>query len=420
MSKITKEKYMINLLNNKFDQKDDETVLPEKNYTEIDQSSGKYDQLIKQSQQLEKVYKFHRSIIHNLSSGLIILGLNGEISFSNKAAQEVLGYEYEDLLEKKFYLLFSDEETGRETTEILTRHKKKYRNKEFEFRKLDGSIIPIGLSTTLLVDDYNEFEGVIIIFKDLTEVKRLKSQIERMDRLALLGELSAGIAHEIRNPLAGIKAAAQLLEESFDKDDERITLFQRIVKEIDKSNRLLKEFFKFARPSKPRPEFINFDSIVDGLFLLIGARLRKQNIKYEIDIDPYIPQVFVDETQIEQVLLNMLLNSMDAMPKGGEIKLKTGIRSLTSFEKDTLDKVFSNNHDLKYLEVEINDSGKGIKEKNMDKIFDPFFTTKADGLGLGLSITTRLLEENLGKIDVEESNEKGTTFILLLPCFYHD
>ncbi len=330
------------------------------------------------------------------------------------------GYEYEDLLEQNFYLLPSDAETGRETTEILTRHKKKYRNNQFEFRQLDGSIIPIGLSTTLLVDDYNEFEGVIIIFKDLTEVKRLKSQIERMDRLALLGELSAGIAHEIRNPLAGIKAAAQLLEESFDKDDERITLFQRIVKEIDKSNRLLKEFFKFARPSKPRPEFINFDSIVDGLFLLIGARLRKQNIKYEIDIDPYIPQVFVDETQIEQVLLNMLLNSMDAMPKGGEIKLKTGIRSLTSFEKDTLDNVFSNNHDLKYLEVEINDSGKGIEEKNMDKIFDPFFTTKADGLGLGLSITTRLLEENLGKIDVEESNEKGTTFILLLPCFYHD
>ncbi|HFE65209.1 MAG TPA: hypothetical protein ENK14_12470, partial [Caldithrix sp.] len=267
-------------------------------------------------------------------------------------------------------------------------------------------------------DENNKFDGVVLLFRDLTEVRHLKMQVERMERLALLGELSAGIAHEIRNPLAGIKAGAQILEDSFGADDFRYQIVERIVREVDKANRLLKEFFKFARPTKPKFKFHDVEMIIDGVYLLLAPKMQKRNIQFIPDFGTEVPQVYIDETQFEQVILNLFLNSIDAMQAGGKLKVSTFKKRLRVLDKEK-EKLDVPNNDLNYVLVEISDTGSGISKENIGKIFNPFFTTKADGIGLGLSICSRLMEENGGKIDVVSEIDKGTTFILALPAFIH-
>lgn len=420
MDKFEKQKYIMSLMNNKTIREEfKEQLSSPAGASDISIVEKKYNDLLKKSKYLESIYKFQSSIIHNLSSALIVIDLDGNITFSNRAAQELLKYAHDELNSISLKELFADESEGANFTELLTVYGKKFKNKECLFVDKEGKQVQIGLTTANFVDDYNGYEGRIILFKDLTEVKQLKKQIERMDRLALLGELSAGIAHEIRNPLAGIKAAAQILDESIGEDTNNKILLQRIIKEIDKSNKLLKEFFKFARPSRPKLEFVDIETLIDGLFLLINPRIKKQNVVTEINYEENLPKAYIDETQIEQVMLNILLNALDAMPEGGKLSISVNKHELEPFEANEIIEKTFNQQTLYYVSIMISDTGVGIKQDHLDKIFDPFFTTKADGLGLGLSICSRLLEENLGKIDAS-SDESGTTFTLMLPCFYHN
>jgi signal transduction histidine kinase len=292
---------------------------------------------------------------------------------------------------------------------------KKIDNYETRFVDHKSKEIIIGINASSLNDKNNKFEGVVFLFRDLTEIYHLRNQVERMERLALLGELSAGIAHEIRNPLAGIKASAQVLQESLNHEDFRSELINRIVKEVDKSNRLLKEFFKFARPLPPRFSFYDIEMIIDSVYLLLAPRFKKNNIKFTKEFEDQIPQVHIDETQIEQVILNFFLNAVDVMPDGGELTVKTSKKKLSLQDIGNEKYIASDDEDNQFVIVEISDTGKGIKPEIIDKIFNPFFTTKKDGLGLGLSICSRLIEENQGKVDVISTPGKGTTFILALP-----
>jgi signal transduction histidine kinase len=225
--------------------------------------------------------------------------------------------------------------------------------------------------------------------------------------LTTLGEVSAGIAHEIRNPLAGIKASAQVLEESFSPGDHRSQLVSRIVREIDRSNELLKKFFHLAKPGKPKQEFVSLETLVEGIFLLLSSKMKKKEIIFEKIIDSEISDIYVDENQIEQVLINLFLNSLEALEKGGSI-----IIHLKMIENR--DEVILENASKAVLLI-VEDNGTGIEKENIEKIFNPFFTTKDDGVGLGLSISSRLIEENGGHILVESEFGEGTKFKLYFP-----
>lgn len=372
----------------------------------------------KQTQLIDKVYNFYKSIIQNINGGLITLDLTGEITFVNRIAAEMLGYEIEELPGMHIGDLFGDDDISQKFLRVMFIPGKRTDEREVSFQRKDHKRIIVGLSSSPIHDENNKFDGVVLLFRDLTEVRHLKMQVERMERLALLGELSAGIAHEIRNPLAGIKAGAQILEDSFGADDFRYQIVERIVREVDKANRLLKEFFKFARPTKPKFKFHDVEMIIDGVYLLLAPKMQKRNIQFIPDFGTEVPQVYIDETQFEQVILNLFLNSIDAMQAGGKLKVSTFKKRLRVLDKEK-EKLDVPNNDLNYVLVEISDTGSGISKENIGKIFNPFFTTKADGIGLGLSICSRLMEENGGKIDVVSEIDKGTTFILALPAFIH-
>ena len=410
-SKLLKQKQILSMLN----------AQPEVGNREADildapETDFKNGKSASHNSLLHQVYQFHKNIIQNINAGLITIDLQGVVTFANKIAAQLLGYEVKELMESDIRKFFASEDEGGKFIKLCTLTGKKIDDWETRFICKDKKEIIVGINASYLQDETNDFEGVVLLLRDLTEIHHLRSQVERMERLALLGELSAGIAHEIRNPLAGIKAASQLLENQFEADDLSRELTQRVVREVDKANRLLKEFFKFARPPKPKLGFYDVQRIIDSVYLLLAPRLKTLGIKFESDFQSKLPKVYVDETQIEQVILNLFMNAIDAMSKGGILKvcaMPKKVNPLGDKERQAV----SANQELQYILIEVTDNGTGIEPKNMKKIFNPFFTTKPNGLGLGLSICSRLIEENKGKIDVLSHKGPGTTFILALPTF---
>ena len=412
-SKIEKQKQILALLNARYAQSQNTNQTIRK----MQYSSASVSEQA-QSNLISRLYHFYKTVIQNINAGLLTIDLKGEITFANKRAADLLGYKGEELLGKSILDFFKDKGEAEHILQLLVQRKRPFNEKETHFLQKGGKEIIVSLDASLLKDESNRFEGACILFRDVTEIHQLRRQVERMERLALLGELSAGIAHEIRNPLAGIKAAAQVLQENFAQEDVPTQLIDRIVREVDKANRLLKEFFKFARPTPPKFWFHDIEMIIDGVYLLLAPRLKNRNIDYISTSEPDIPQVYVDETQIEQVILNLFLNAIDAMPEGGKIMTRISKKKISLLEEEKAN-LAATNQELYYVLVEITDTGVGIAPENLNKIFNPFFTTKPEGLGLGLSICSRLIEENRGKIDVVSTPGKGTTFILALPSFVH-
>jgi len=367
----------------------------------------KFDTITKRTKNLERVYNFHKGIVQNISSGIVTIDYHGNITFVNKAALKVINYNFDELINTPIKKLFADSFEADEILKELLDKKHMFESKEINLISGAKKIIPIGFTTTHLRATEEKYEGVIFIFRDLTNIRNFRLQMERMDRLATLGEVSAGIAHEIRNPLAGIKTSAQVLEESFGPGDFRAQLVSRIVKEIDRSNELLRKFFNFAKPGKPQQNFVSIEMIIDGVYLLLAPRMRKKNIEFKAQFMPDPHDVYIDENQIEQVLINLFLNAIDGIEKNGKLTISTSLiennkKHGGEFEQDM-------------IRVDVEDTGTGIESENLEKIFNPFFTTKSDGVGLGLSISSRLVEENGGKLELHSKVGKGTCFSLYLP-----
>jgi two-component system sensor histidine kinase AtoS len=394
------KKESISLINKSYSERTDFAALETK-YRQLEE---KYRKVIERSKKLEQVYQFHKGVVQNISSGIITIDFEGGITFVNTTALKLIEYEYSELVGKSVRVLFADQNECEQILNILLKNKNMFESKEVNILSRSRKIIPIGFTTTLLDIADVKYNGVVLSFRDLTNIHNFRSRLERIDRLTTLGEVSAGIAHEIRNPLAGIKSSAQVLEESFSPGDFRAELIRRIIKEIDRSNELLKKFFKFAKPGKPKQDFIAVENIINGVCVLLSSKMNKKNIIYNAIFDKNMPKVYVDENQIEQVLINLFLNAIDAMNQGGALSVST-----------RLVKISDDPEQKSLVAITIEDQGCGIEKENIKKIFNPFFSTKSDGVGLGLSISSRLVEENGGRIEVESEVGRGTRFSVLLP-----
>jgi len=397
------KKESVSLINKAF-LKDNISVPFEKRFNDLDK---KYKVLTERTKKLENVYQFHKGIVQNISSGIVTVDFSGNITFINHTALKVVEYEYQDLINKPVNQLFADLYEAEEILMDLLKNKNMFESKEVNLVTKTNKIIPIGFSTSILQSKDSKFEGVVLLFRDLTNLINFRKQMERMERLATLGEVSAGIAHEIRNPLAGIKTSAQVLEESFSPNDFRAQLVSRIVKEIDRSNELLKKFFRFAKPSRPEQDFIDIEKIIESVQLLLVSRMKKRKIEFKSNHEVDLPKVFVDESQIEQVIVNLLLNAMDSIENSGKIFVSTRLSKIKSDSKDKTEQ--------EMVLVQIQDTGEGIEDEIIEKIFNPFFTTKNEGVGMGLAISSRLVEENGGRLEVNSELGKGSSFLLFLP-----
>ncbi|MBI5327987.1 MAG: HAMP domain-containing protein [Deltaproteobacteria bacterium] len=232
------------------------------------------------------------------------------------------------------------------------------------------------------------------------EQQQMEKQLHQADKMASIGELSTGIAHEIGNPLAAIKTVIQAMEEDCPLKGQQRKYLTRILKEVDRLTAFIRTFSTFAHPSAKQPAICRVDMVLKDVLFLVGKEAIKQRITIDEVIDNDIPDVWIDPQQMQQILINLLLNAIQSMPQGGKIRIMAGYNGLS--DKD-------------FVNVSISDTGCGIPEQQIDKIFNPFFTTKATGTGLGLSIVHRIINEYNGKIIVSSIVGEGTTFHISLP-----
>jgi len=356
------------------------------------------------SQELEDVRNFTESIIQSIGSGIIITEMDDTITYVNRAGERILGYSKEELIGKSFSI-FALRERQSIVHSLLNNPDDLDTRKEGWMRKKDYIEFPVGFTINNHLSVRGEMIGKIVIFRDLTNLNKIQEEILRMDRLVSLGKLSSGIAHELRNPLAGIKTTAQALGEELSKDDPKREYLNRITKEIDRLNELLKTFFSFAKPQQLNLVHCDIKAIINEIIPFLIKEIAEKGIRFVETYPPQLPKIKVDKNQMHQVFLNLFLNAIQAMPNGGELKIE--VSPEISRSQDGSKK--------KFIKIVISDTGTGIPTNIVQKIFDPFFTTKPRGIGLGLSITYQIIKKHGGNIKVESQLERGTSFMISLP-----
>lgn len=334
-------------------------------------------------------------IMESMVDGIITIDNDGKVTAINNAArrimglnQEVIGINYVNLFpgHAKFNsLLLKTLHTG-----------KNFIGYEEEFGRSDGTIVPISVSTSMLYNN-QDILGAVVVFKDLSEHKAFEDRVRRVDRLAAVGELAAGVAHEIRNPLAAISGSVQILVDELPKDHPSRVFGEVVLKEVDRLNVIIEDLLYFAKPSKNYVSCVHPNELVADTLSLLSPILKKELVILEKYFDPSIGSISVDAELIKQVLVNLLLNAVQALPpEGGKITVTTQTAN-------------------EGVEIIVKDSGTGMDPENIPRIFDPFFTTKDTGTGLGLAVSNKIVEIHRGYIRVESTVGIGSTFTICLP-----
>jgi PAS domain S-box-containing protein len=369
-----------------------------------DRLARKDEEISRLTRELEDVKNFMESIIQSIGSGILITRMNDTITYINQAGERILGFPKNELIGKPLMTLGLREKQS-VVHSLLNNPEDLDTRREGWMRRRDGAEFPVGFTMNNHLSVRGELMGKIVIFRDLTSIYKIQEEILRMDRLVSLGKLSSGIAHELRNPLAGIKTTAQALGEELSEEDPRREYLSRITKEIDRLNELLKTFFSFAKPQKLNLAPCYIKDIINEIIPFLIKEIADKGIRLEEKYHPNLPKIKVDRNQMHQVFLNLFLNAIQAMPSGGALKI-----NVTPHVSAPGDGGKQN-----IIKAVISDTGKGIPPHLIEKIFDPFFTTKPKGIGLGLSIAYQIIKKHGGTIKVESQWERGTSFVVTLP-----
>jgi PAS domain S-box-containing protein len=351
---------------------------------------------------------YNETLLENLTSGVIAAGTDERITVFNNEAGLITGLNSEAMLDRSLDNL--PNQLGAPLRETL-RTGKSQESGEISLRVGNNDLI-VRTSTQIFHGEDGEMLGALMVLTDITAIKRLELQIRRSDRLASLGTLSAGMAHEIKNPLVSIKTFAQLLPERYQDSDFRETFSNLIGHEIDRIDSLVNQLLRFARPTKPILKQLHAHEVLEKSLLLIGHRLYQKEIKLTRSWEADVDTIRADADQLEQVFLNFFLNAIDAMKNGGELIVGTQIRN----EETWLSSISQSNGEAREaLRITIRDNGEGIRSEDIPHVFDPFFSTKDYGTGLGLSVVHGIIQEHGGQVEVESELKKGTAFHILLP-----
>lgn len=352
---------------------------------------------------------YNEILLQNLTTGVIAADADGHITVFNQEAAQIAGLNSNGG-ERTLHDLPAP---LRDIIQTTLASGERQEDREVE---LPGGTF-VRASSAIFRAQGGEILGALMVVTDITAVKRLELQIRRSDRLASLGTLSAGMAHEIKNPLVSIKTFAQLLPERYHESDFRDTFSGLIVHEIDRIDSLVNQLLRFARPAKPLLRPMHVHEILEKTLRLVQHRLYQKEIKVTRRWDASLDTIRADSDQMEQVFLNFFLNAMDAMKRGGELTVCTETRNGETLVSPLLPEDGESNE---ALHISICDTGEGIKKEDIARVFDPFFTTKDFGTGLGLSVVHGIVEEHGGQIEVESELTKGTSFHIFLPLVRFD
>ncbi len=366
-------------------------------------------------------YDFLDQVVNQLRFGILVIGQDRRIKYLNNNAASLLNVTTEAALYHPLGEILS-EQTVNEILYSANPGESGAERPEIELRNLEGKKMAIGFSVQEYKDRQSRESGYIISLKDITESKKIREEMRRVERLASLGVMASGIAHEIRNPLAGIKAMVQTFQEELSGEDPKNEYLERIVRQVNRLDELLRTLFSYARPPKPNRRFCPVDVLLSDVYSLTRQKLRENRIRFTENIPPDLPEIFADPAQIHQVLMNLILNSIEAIEEDGEISIS--VRPFHLAENPVAAQRFPfsarERKTQHFLEIVIADNGCGIPPEVLSKIFNPFFTTKTLGTGLGLSIVYQIVKENDGYIFYDSEPGKGTRCYLYLPTQISD
>jgi len=360
------------------------------------------EELEEKSEDLIQLKTFHESVVTNMGSGLMTADLNGRIVSFNLAAEVITGYKFYDV-RGRYYSEFFNIPLLKGDFNSLTDNP--VRMEDIFIRK-DGINIHIGMNISPLKDDKNNVRGIICVFQDLTTIKEMKEKVIKNEKLAAIGRISAGIAHEIRNPLASISGSIQVLKDELSLHDPNIKLMDIILRETERLNSIITQFLIYASPYKKNLQTCNIKELItETITLLKNSKEYPSNLNIDTSFKNNGITINADSKQIKQVIWNLCLNSIQAMNKGGRMTISVNppYPPLVKGGEGGL------------VDIIIKDTGAGISETDLQKIFDPFFTTKEEGTGLGLSTVQKIIEGHNGSINIESKEGYGTTVKITLP-----
>lgn len=355
-------------------------------------------------------------ILTGIIDGVAVTDADGLVLIWNRAAEEMTGIPAADAVGKNIRAVLADTTAIVGQIEKTVSSGRSYSDYEAEIVVKHGPPHPVGVVTSMLTDDEGRPTGVILTIRDQAGVRDLKERMRRADRLATLGLIAAGIAHEVKNPLVGIRGAAQLMKSELRPGEHAVPASQKslteyldvILKESDRLNKVLEGILDFTRIKPREMKASNIHSVIDRVLLLNEESARQRGVVLARIYDPSLPDVFGSEDQLIQVFLNIIKNAIEAMPKGGKLTVVTRM-------SDLFTTVQSDGKKYQLMVAKVSDTGPGIKPEHLQDIFTPFFTTKDRGVGLGLALSYQIVQEHLGTIRVESQENEGTTFSVYLP-----
>ncbi|HLF87023.1 MAG TPA: ATP-binding protein [Nitrospiria bacterium] len=367
---------------------------------------GKEEELERLRTQAEEkaghIESYNEDILRSVTSGVITFSRERIITTFNSTAEKILGISKESAIGKTCDILFGSGKISQmldwsiEKGEGISRQ-------EFELIRRDNEKIWVGVSTSLLKDREDRATGTTFLFTDLTEIKRLQEELRFKDRLTVLGEMSAGIAHEFRNYMGTVVGFSRLLSKKMEKDDPRQGVVEAINNELKDMNRLIDDLLSFGRKTALSLQPVWIDQLINKLLMPIIDQAKDPKPEVKLYIEEGIPEIMIDEVLMRQAIGNIVQNAVEAMPGGGmlDIKIKTGL--------------VSKEIGSRRLEIFISDTGSGMPKDRLEKIFLPFFTTKEKGTGLGLALAHKVVMSHNGRIEVESQEGKGSVFRLYIP-----
>jgi len=363
-----------------------------------------------------------RALMEDAESGVLVLDSNRRLASANAAALKLLGITLAAAREADASVLLRTVVAGEDLVRDVFAAARLER--EALLHTPGAGDVPVMLKASR----FGRPAWALVLLHDLTSMWRMQQELRRHERLATLGQLAAGVAHEIRNPLAGIGTSAQVLLKRFDTGDDRARFVQVILDEVARLDRIVTSLLQYARPRQPELRAVRLADCVERVVAMSFANAQRQGVHIESEVAPRLAAVYIDADLVHQVLLNVTLNALQAMPTGGTLRYEVrhvrrrrpprgpGRRSEDRREGDE-----SRGDErrpspwIQIQQVRVIDTGVGIPRGTLAKLFDPFFTTKASGTGLGLSISQTIMQEHGGSIAVDSKEGRGSTVLLNFP-----
>jgi PAS domain S-box-containing protein len=376
--------------------------LEERKTSDLRQVSLKLEQayhtLEERAIQLVNIQDYTQAILRSITSGVLTVGPDGSVTTANLAAERMLGMREEDMVPRKLSVLFRDDGGIQQALDRILSGRTPKLVSDVQAITRGGRTLHARIAIARMRDVGGREFGAVVTMEDVSEVRALTDQLIRADRLAAMGELTAGVAHEVRNPLGIIRASVQLVEDS-GGDQARVAEATWVIKqEIDRLDRVIKALLDFGRPSAPTLRRIDIEDVISDVVLFTRQFASQAEVEIETEFSAARPIVMADPDQLKQVFVNLVSNAVQAMDvTGGTILMRV-------WDDDT------------FVYVAVADNGPGMSAETLDKVFDPFYSTKDSGTGLGLTIVHRIIDQHGGRITVESVPGEGTTFTVALPA----